>query len=469
MASATARLSPRKRKRETKPTPVAVPVAVPEPPRPDGPDLISQLPDSILHSILSLLPIKDAVRTGVLSSRWSPLWKAAPLRLDNSSFDPNPQLPPPYWSWVAIFRIFDSHRGPIESLSLTLFTPSEMDRFVESAVQRGIRRLNLVASYRKAAYDYELPAFLLLCNSLHHLSLRGCTFPQALLPSIFPNLRELRLSHVRLPTDLLSKCGSLQTLYLTSSRGESETPIDISSQSLRKLVFDSYSKQPTELIIRDAPNLESLMIGQETTMLCKVTILNAPKLQLLGFLNANSSALQLGATLIERHEEPSIIFPPTFRVTKTPCHMSMLSSVKTLAIEVEGYFEKTIPHLLRCFPYLENLDILKYEGNCDKCYLTKGMCEEQGSLCFLDHLKTVTVKGFSGDQCDVELLRYLVVHGKVLRKIILLCSKHISKKFVETKKRQFCIEMRASSDLVLVFFRDTKRSIHFSLWNDMIL
>lgn len=45
-----------------------------------GPDLISTLPDDILRRIGSLVPLKEAVQTSILSSRWRRLW--APIQLN---------------------------------------------------------------------------------------------------------------------------------------------------------------------------------------------------------------------------------------------------------------------------------------------------------------------------------------------------------------------------------------------------
>ncbi|KAL4628842.1 hypothetical protein ACB092_05G267100 [Castanea dentata] len=51
-------------------------------------DRISALPDSILLSILSFLPIKGAIKTDVLSKRWASLWTSLPsLSFDSGYFE----------------------------------------------------------------------------------------------------------------------------------------------------------------------------------------------------------------------------------------------------------------------------------------------------------------------------------------------------------------------------------------------
>ncbi|KAJ4768279.1 F-box/RNI-like/FBD-like domains-containing protein [Rhynchospora pubera] len=437
----------------------------------EAPDLLSALPDELLSSILSLVPVKDAARTSVLSSHWRHLWTEVPLRLDDASIEPD-ELTLLFnkfeWSRKAVSTIIlDSRQRPIEALSLSRFNRPPlhptMDRIVASAAQRGLRELTLISEIQPCENRYRLPLPLLRCKSLHYLSLCGCQFSRVMPmpPSVFPNLKELRLTAVTLHNDslqaLLSSCRSLQTLHFTTF--QARHLISISSPSLRKLVWN-HSTAP-ELIIKDVPNLESLMLDEGTTSVCPVVkVLDAPKLQQLGFISAYFGALQLGRTVFDSQIDPRIS-----KIEASPCQLKMLSSVKTLAIKMELDFDDTIPGLLSSFPCLETLDILKEESS-DEYDSDSDIWDEKSSLSCLDHLKTVTMKGFSGDQSDVELLKYLVVCGKALRRITLLCSESITEKFVEIQRRELCIEKRASSDLELVFLSDTESNSHLWAWNE---
>ena len=55
-----------------------------------GVDRLSLLPDSLLANIVGRLPVKDAARTAVLSRRWAPVWRAAPLVLLDTHLLPDP-------------------------------------------------------------------------------------------------------------------------------------------------------------------------------------------------------------------------------------------------------------------------------------------------------------------------------------------------------------------------------------------
>ncbi|XVF43349.1 hypothetical protein PTKIN_Ptkin02bG0033500 [Pterospermum kingtungense] len=91
-------------------------------------DIISNLPDNIAERILARLPIRDAVRTSVLSRNWRYKWTTLPDLVfdakdtDASTFCTNPAL-----KFVnkdklvkVIYRILFQHKGPIHKFSLSI-------------------------------------------------------------------------------------------------------------------------------------------------------------------------------------------------------------------------------------------------------------------------------------------------------------------------------------------------------------
>ncbi|XBJ18819.1 hypothetical protein VPH35_009898 [Triticum aestivum] len=82
-------------------------------------DLISRLPDTVLDSIVSLLPTKEGARTQVISRRWRPLWRSAPLNLEVDC-GPNKR--------DLIAKILSQHPGPTRRFSVCISIDRNNDR-----------------------------------------------------------------------------------------------------------------------------------------------------------------------------------------------------------------------------------------------------------------------------------------------------------------------------------------------------
>ncbi|KAH7511389.1 hypothetical protein FEM48_ZijujUnG0018400 [Ziziphus jujuba var. spinosa] len=126
---------------------------------------LDDIPDDIIVGILSLLPLKEAVATSVLSSRWRYLWRFTRMSLD---FDVDHVTPKygtltclshvtkylnknrkTYIRWVN--EVVDQHSGAIESLRVCYYLrrrhKKHIDRWIRFALRSNIlERLELVFS-----------------------------------------------------------------------------------------------------------------------------------------------------------------------------------------------------------------------------------------------------------------------------------------------------------------------------------
>ncbi|XP_077215952.1 F-box/FBD/LRR-repeat protein At1g13570-like isoform X4 [Tasmannia lanceolata] len=233
---------------------------------------ISNLSDDILSLILSRIPLREAVRTSVLSKRWRCLWCSIPyLQLDMSLIINPPALSRNYedrmrkWLYV-VHHILDSCRDPILGCSISIsiwkeFTDN-LDEFVLFLCKNGIQDLYLC---NPSSYFYQFPTDAYFCQSLKKLTLIRCkvVLPRVFLPLVFEGISCLT---------------TLTIIDVSITDGDLERLIS-SSQLLESLCFydDFLSGEKLRNVRISAPNLLSLEI--HSSMSTRVSLKTAPRLE----------------------------------------------------------------------------------------------------------------------------------------------------------------------------------------------
>ncbi|ONI34738.1 hypothetical protein PRUPE_1G495900 [Prunus persica] len=157
-------------------------------------DQISQLPDAILISILSLLGIREAARTCVLSKRWVSLWKQITcLNFDDidalSKLQKKRKRVKTTSSYNWVNQVLQLHQGlSLDEFQIHSSSPdsspssSEIDNWIEFAMWRRVQGLEIdleagrrsrfsSPSYTFPDKPFRSPFGISCIKSLKHLSL----------------------------------------------------------------------------------------------------------------------------------------------------------------------------------------------------------------------------------------------------------------------------------------------------------
>ena len=272
-----------------------------------APDLISRLPDCILGTIVSLLGTEDGARTAVLSRRWRPVWRSAPLNLDDGlRRHPNDDL-----RVQVVSQILDAHGGPTRRLafrSIPLYSNASIydawfRRPQHRALQELVLHFPLVSSY------HELPASALrFASSLRVLDIRCCTLPAAGWgPPAFPCLTHLSLREVGVSEELLqgmiSGSPRIEAMMLDSNFGHRRLRLCLPrlrslAVSIRWIGRSEDRIELDDLVVEGAPCLERLLL-HHMTYGPSVRITGATKLNMLGYLGTGFPTIQVGESIFK--------------------------------------------------------------------------------------------------------------------------------------------------------------------------
>ncbi|KAL6841039.1 hypothetical protein ACP4OV_029008 [Aristida adscensionis] len=404
----------------------------PPPPPPPPRDLISLLPDEILCSIVSLLPVRDGARTQALASRWRPLWRAAPLNLDARCSDPGGL------DEAAVSLALAAHaRGPARRFRVSHFAARRLDAWLRSPALDALQELHLAFSAAASPRPPLPPSALRFSATLRAAHFGCCHFPDAARQVRFPSLQRLTLRLVTVSEDslhaVLAGCPALTALTLKYSSGFRR--LRLSSLRLQSLAVYFDCQDPgirvQELIVEDAPCLERLLnCGPCGDCGIRIAVVSAPRLRMLGRLTDRVSRLEFGTTV--------------FQGLHATRMATVMRSVKVLALWHQDLSLAVIINFMGCFPCLEKLYIKTFASGTENEWRHKPLDRIE---CLDLHLKRLVLSFYNGSESHVEFATFFVLNARVLEsmKLVVEHDKAKSRKWMKNQRRQLQLSNRASS------------------------
>ncbi|CAA7047972.1 unnamed protein product [Microthlaspi erraticum] len=219
---------------------------------------ISELSDELLIKILSFLPTKSAVSTGILSKQWEFLWTWLPkLEFDDYFITDDPDSTLRFQEFIN--KKLPLHRAPvIESLVLRFchctLQPENIKLWVGIAVSRFVRELSI--GYFCSGSDVPLPSSLYTSDSLTTMKLEGSKIVLDVPPAVcLPSLKTLKLGRVTYSNEdslglLLSQCLVLEDLCVVRDRHEDNLiEVVVNVPSLQRLTLEVYQRSSGGYVI----------------------------------------------------------------------------------------------------------------------------------------------------------------------------------------------------------------------------
>ncbi|GJR15225.1 F-box domain containing protein [Tanacetum coccineum] len=265
-------------------------------------DRLSNLPDDLIHKILSYIGTKQAVETSALASRWRFVWTSLPYL--NFSSEDFPSLPK-FSKFVN--HVLSRRNNEIEVPFVKLTFRGKVSqvfvrRILNYAISHNVQQLTVICLLEN---NIEIPLSLFSSESLKSLTLKtvelcvprrgsySCT-----LSSMWelPALTTLHLDRIGLSVDstdkcigLISKCVNLKNLTLEDCKPMGSYDITICHSVLSNLKINGGVRYVKSVSVV-APQLKKLSILHPMS---KIQISAAPDLAYLRLLNCCCSNISV--------------------------------------------------------------------------------------------------------------------------------------------------------------------------------
>ncbi|KAF9589073.1 hypothetical protein IFM89_018804 [Coptis chinensis] len=367
----------------------------------EGKDRFSNLPNTLMQYILSLIPTKDAVATSILSTRWKYLWTSLPnLIFDDSIADEDPVEKKKFVDFVD--RVLNLHdESNIKTLSITCKDPDEsrIQAWLSAALQHKVQELNLDVNVKDCLSFVLLPELVCTSDSISILKLQSNLGIVIATPFSLPNLKILHLHSV---------------LYSSTLPKKAKKPLLFSCPVLSELILDNCEMPDFESIIISLPSLKSfILLDTYRDSEMKIYAENLIHFVYRGGLS-NELSLCNTPSLVDAYVEVNTEFVPKDFGLYASKLFRQLSKVKFLAVTnvtISDIFPKI--HIDRDRHMLQSVP-----------------------SSFPLRVKSITFEQFGANKIELFLVKWLLENAMALERMTI----HSSEIFAEAREEQVLLQ-----------------------------
>ncbi|KAK9089441.1 hypothetical protein Scep_028523 [Stephania cephalantha] len=424
------------------------------PPTPVLVDRISDLPNSILLHILSLLPFKSTATTSILSKRWTNLFQHFLIHTHSFDFGQDFAKAQTQQQFInTVNQYLQLHNGSKIDKFHLLFHPGiqnqvHADKWLEFALERSVKELGfdfcgpITESDDLHSERLTLLDSLYLSNSLTHLKLGQFEFNPPMAFTGFASLVSLYLRRVNI-TDgnlgsVLMKCPLLTDLSLCECGGLNSIKIFGPKEFLLERLFVGNCYEAYEIEVL-APNLKSFHFYGD--LFYGYSFRDISTLEDV-YLNSNGF----------EHTEPDHNYIEILSSVSTVKILTVCTGPLLYMTTAEEYFPEDLPvnlpnleelQIIVGFPLDEDqlsyfygffkhticpcLDKLFIELCADhfelswQSQLKEGEAEELAATSF-DNLKTIKITNFRGTEIEMRLVKFFLSKSISLEQLVLVAA-----------------------------------------------